>query len=228
MLDRLLSVLVPPVCLACRAPLRRAGEALCAACRVALPWLGARVCPRCALPVPCGAVGGVCPAWRAAFGRAWAPFAHDGPARELVGALKFRGATAAADVMAAHVAANAPPRLLRDASLVPVPAHPARVRARGFDQGALLAAALARRTGRPVAACLRRDGPRARQVGAGRAARRRAGGRIEVRATGPAPAVALLVDDVHTTGATLDACARALRRAGATSVGAVTYTRTLP
>src|SRR5204863_9224379 len=125
--------------------------------------------------------------------------AHDGPARALVGALKFRGVLAAADVMAAQVAANAPPGLLEGATLVAVPAHPARRRRRGFDQAALLVKALARRTRRPAVACLERVDGGARQLGAGRA-RRRAGGRLEVRCRAPAPAVVALIDDVHTTG----------------------------
>jgi predicted amidophosphoribosyltransferase len=153
--------------------------------------------------------------------------AHDGPARQLVGALKFRGRLAAAEVMAAHVAANAPPALLRGATLVPVPAHAGRRRARGFDQALLLARALARRTGSPVAACLERADDGARQLGAGRS-RRRAGGRLDVRCREPAPARVALIDDVHTTGATLDACARALRGKGAIRVIALTYTRALP
>jgi predicted amidophosphoribosyltransferase len=144
-----------------------------------------------------------------------------------VAALKFRGRLAAADVMAAHVAANAPPALLLGATLVPVPAHPARRRARGFDQAALLATALGRRTGIVSVPCLERLDDGARQLGAGRA-RRRSGGRLDVRCRGAAPEVAVLVDDVHTTGATLDACARALRRAGARRVVALTYTRALP
>jgi predicted amidophosphoribosyltransferase len=222
-LDRLLALIVPPACLACRAPLARAGEPLCGACRAALPWLPARTCRRCGLPPPCGP----CPARAAAFTRAWAPLAHDGPARELVRALKFRGGLAAVDVMAAHIAANAPPRLLRGATLVPVPAHRARRRERGFDQAERIAGALARRTGLPVSGCLERGGAAGRQVGASRA-RRWARGRLDVRCRGPAPAVALLVDDVHTTGATLDACARALRAGGARRVAAVTYTRALP
>src|SRR3954470_12286039 len=196
-LHHLLALVVPPACLACARPLARAGEALCTACRAELPWLGGRVCPRCALPAPCAP----CPARRAGWTRAWAPRAHDGPARALVGALKFRGRLAAAEVMAAHVAANAPPALLRGATLVPVRAHPARRRARGFDQAALLAAALGRRTGIASVPCLERHDDGARQLGAGRA-RRRAGGRLDVRCRAPAPSIVALVDDVHTTGAT--------------------------
>jgi predicted amidophosphoribosyltransferase len=222
-LERALSLLVPPACLACRAPLGRAGEPLCGGCRAALPWLGEGVCPRCALPRPCGP----CPARRAAFTRAWAPFAHDGPARDLVGALKFRGTFAAADVMAAQIAANLPSPLRDYSWLVPVPPHPANHRARGFDQAYVLARMLARRTRFQVSVALDRDGPAERQLGAGRS-QRRARGRIELTVNGRPPAAALLVDDVHTTGATLEACARALRRAGTERVAAITYTRTLP
>ncbi|MBB4664425.1 ComF family protein [Conexibacter arvalis] len=220
----LLAALVPPACLACRAPLRDAGARLCAGCRRALPWLTGPRCERCGLPSPCGAT---CPAAGAAFERSWAPLAHDGPARALVAALKFRGALPVADLMAAQIAAGAPAALLDGAVLVPVPSHPARRRARGFDQAELIAAALARRRGLPLAACLRRGGAATRQLGASRDARL-ARGRLALAAAGRAPARALLVDDVHTTGATLDACARALRAAGAERVAAVAYARALP
>src|SRR5207244_3893793 len=102
----------------------------------------------------------------------------------------------------------------------------ARRRARGFDQAELLARALARETGRPLLACLERHGPDRSQLGRRRAVRLEPD-RIAVRATGEPPAAPVLVDDVHTTGATLDACARALRAAGARRVVAITYTRAL-
>jgi predicted amidophosphoribosyltransferase len=108
-----------------------------------------------------------------------------------------------------------------------VPAHPTHVRARGYDQARLLAGALARRTGAPLARPLRRRGPARSQLGATRSERLERG-RIDLVVRGAIPAHALLVDDVHTTGATLDACARALRLAGAAEVVAVTWARALP
>jgi predicted amidophosphoribosyltransferase len=107
-----------------------------------------------------------------------------------------------------------------------VPAQPARARRRGFDPAGVLAAALAPRLGIPERACLRRRDRERRQVGATRAQRRRPG-RLAIEVRGPPPARALLVDDVHTTGATLDACARALVAAGCGEVVALTYARTL-
>ena len=169
---------------------------------------------------------------------AWAPVGYEGPARELVRALKFRGAVALVDAMAAQIAANAPSGLIGARPgpdparpvLVPVPLHPRRMRARGFNQARLLAEALARRTGLATADCLERLGAEGTQVGRGRH-ERRAGpaGRVLMRSgqATEAPAHALLVDDVVTTGGTLAACAAALRSAGTGEVGALAFARTL-
>ena len=235
---QLVSLVVPSSCFGCGGVVVHPVEALCPACRAGLPWLRGPLCPLCALPAHGGGAGGAadgvggaaragCPAWGGPLDAAWAPLAHEGAARAIVHAVKFQGALRLVDVMAAQVAANAPPGLLDGAVLVPVPAHPARRRARGFDHAGRLAAAVGRRTGRPVAVCLRRSGKGRRQVGATRAARV-AGGGVEVRlCRPPPPPVVALVDDVHTTGGTLRACAAALRAGGAGRVVAVTYARAL-
>ena len=130
--------------------------------------------------------------------RVWAPVAYSGPARDLVKALKFRGATSLAGWMAAQIAASAPATLLTgeapggeapDAAgaaggwplLVPVPLHPRRLRRRGFNQAALIAGELAGRTGLELLDCLVRTGPAATQVGRAREQRRRGpAGTVEV------------------------------------------------
>ena len=195
---------------------------MCGACLRRMPWLRGRRCPRCALPRHRAG----CPAATSAFDRAWAPLAYEGPARDLVRALKFNGALPVAGLMAAHLAANLPLDLRRNVELVGVPPHRGRLRRRGFDPAALLAAGLAGRSGLPLSPCLRRTDRGRRQVGAGRTTRR-SSGRFAAVATAPPPRAAVLVDDVHTTGATLDVCARALKAEGAEWVGAITYVRTL-
>jgi ribosomal subunit interface protein len=224
-LHHLLSALAPPGCLACGGPPADPREVLCAACRRALPWLRGPSCRRCALPAH--REGARCPAPPAAPAWSWAPLAHAGPAAALVHALKLRGALRAADAMAAALAANAPAGLLGGV-LVPVPADPRRRRARGHDHAARLAAALAQRTGLDVCPTLRRARAAPAQVGASRTARL-APGRVPVAVVRSPPpgARVVLVDDVQTTGATLAACATALRAAGVPSVLAITYTRAL-
>src|SRR3954453_17134304 len=158
--SELVAVLAPPGCVGCGCALSRTDERLCLECTRALPWLHTG-CLRCGLPKHRGRR---CPAAGAAFERSWAPLAYQGPARPLVAALKFRGALAVPDLMAAQMAANLPVAL-RDprAVLVPVPAHPARRRARGFDPARVLTLALARRLDRPVAECLSRGDRTPRQ-----------------------------------------------------------------
>lgn len=210
LLSRALALVAPPFCWGCGDDAGRS-EPLCSKCRAELTWLGEE---------PLVLPGGV---------EAWAPVAYEGPARALVQALKFGGAVSLAAPLAAQIVASTPGGLLRaGAALVPVPLHPARARRRGFNQAERLAVAIGCRTGMPVSNCLRRHGPRrARQVGRGRA-ERLAGtaGSVNLRPGAMAPSGAVLVDDVVTTGATLAACAAALRAAGSAEVVAVAYART--
>jgi len=181
-------------------------DPLCRGCRAELRPLPAQAAPAGGVP-------------------AWAPVAYDGPARALVGALKYRGAAGLADALAAQIAARCPPDLLAGATLVPAPAHPSRARRRGYDQAERLAAALASRTGLPVARPLARRGPARQQKGRARV-ERLSGPFGSVFAREQPPDRCLLVDDVITTGATLAACAACLRRAGAGGVAALAYART--
>jgi len=208
-------LVAPPLCWECGDAVRDGGR-ICSRCRSRLRWLEAT-------PSHGGGV------------LSWAPLAYAGAARALVRGLKFQRAAGLADELAAPMVAGAPDGWLRPPAtagepwrppvLVPVPLHPARGRRRGFNQAERLAAALARRTGLPVADCLRRAGSSATQVGRGRE-QRLAGLAGRVLLAHPAPARALIVDDVITTGATLSACAGALRAGGGEPIGAIAYART--
>jgi predicted amidophosphoribosyltransferase len=200
---RALSLIVPPLCAACRRP-AGGGAVLCPPCVRAVEWLPRRAVAQGGLAV-------------------WAPVAYEGPARAIVGRLKRHGARALAEHMAAAIAAAPPPGLLEH-PLAAVPSPPARRRMRGFCHAELLARALAARTGLPVLRVLERDGP-VRQVGRPRAERLRSPPRFRAAAPGARERV-ILIDDVVTTGATLAACARALAAAGWRCDQAVAYART--
>lgn len=193
------------------------------------------LCINCAAPCPSRAV--ICPPCETSLRRCdplignpsahldlvWSCASHDGVARDLVTALKFRRLTSAAGLIAERIAALAPAAAL-SGTLVPVPPAPLRMRWRGFDSAAEIAVELSRRSGLPISECLRRRSSR-RQVGRARSERIALPPRIHICAR--APGRAILVDDVVTTGATLKACAEALRHGGSETVGAVTFARRL-
>jgi predicted amidophosphoribosyltransferase len=199
------ALVAPPLCAACAA--RCGSEAvLCERCERELA-----TSPRVIEPGPPGVDLAV----------AASPF--DGPARRLVHGLKYGRRLSLAGEAAAAMMRALPPRELAGA-VVPVPAGPWRWRWRGFDPAEEIAHALAARAELPVVNCLRRARGR-RQVGRRRSDRLARPPRVW--ATVACPREALLVDDVWTTGATLSACARALREAGSRRVIAVTLARTL-
>jgi len=197
--------LAPPLCAACGRPCRP--EAV--------------LCSRCARRL--AAMEPLLGQGPPGLDRAWSSAPHEDAARNLVAALKFRRLLPVAALIAERIHWLAPAHMLSGA-VVPVPTPAARLRQRGFDPAGEIAAALAERIEAPLEPCLeRRD--RGHQVG------RRRGERIghppQVTVNGEVPRSVLLVDDVLTTGATLTACARALRGAGVRRIVAVTFTRRL-
>ena len=153
---------------------------------------------------------------------AWSATSYEDTAQRLVSALKFAGRLPLAGAAAEAIGESIPAGLAAGA-IVPVPPAPQRRRNRGFDPTALIASALASRLSLPYMPCLTRtDGPR--QVG--RARRVRLADAPRITATVPSPEIATVIDDVTTTGATLTACATALRNGGSARVIAITFART--
>jgi ComF family protein len=188
---------------------------LCPACDADLPRLTLPLCPRCALASPAGAVCGRCLAEPPAYDATVAALAYAFPADTLVHALKFRGELALAPLLAGMLAAKLANE--RVDLMIPVPLSPQRLRARGYNQSAEIARRLAAHAPLELFLCERgRDtaaqsdlpwSERRRNVrGAFRSARAIAGGTVAV------------VDDVMTTGATLDEIASVLKQAGAARV----------
>ncbi len=150
-----------------------------------------------------------------------AAFAYEGMLRKALARLKYGSAARVASPLAERAAARFDElaAIAGSAVLVPVPIHPQRLRERGYNQAALLAAGLARTARLPTADLLVRWRATTRQHRLDRAARlRNLLDAFAVRPDARAPPVLIVVDDILTTSATLEACAAVLRDAGAAHV----------
>lgn len=228
-----ISIVYPPTCIACRAATGEA-QALCPACWRGIGFIERPYCERLGTPFPVDLGAGLLsPAAIAdppVFARARAVCRFDGTARELVHRLKY-GDRVELSLTLGRMMAQAGRELAADADLVlPVPLHRTRLWRRRFNQAAALAGIVSRETGLPLAAtALTRIRRTRQQIGLTRAQRAEnlqgafhvsaaARGQIEGRRI-------LLVDDVLTTGATVNAASRALLRAGASAVDVLTFAR---
>jgi ComF family protein len=227
-----LDIALPTLCPACREPVE--GRGLCPACWSKLSFISRPYCERLGIPFVYDPGPGILsmeaiadpPAYR----RARAAVRFDEISRALVHALKYGDRLDLAPMMGRWIS-HAGGELLAEAdALVPVPLHWRRLWARRFNQSAMLAATISSQTGVPIAAgALKRVKPTVQQVGLSRPERAaNVQGAFRVPPDGRAAVAGrrlILVDDVLTSGATVDGCARALLRAGAASVDVLIFAR---
>jgi ComF family protein len=216
-----LDLLLPQRCLGCS----RHGSQICAACAEGLRRLGAPMCARCGCPTAWPVARcRECEGRRLAFAQARAAVAYDEPVRRIVAAWKERGLRRLASWAAATVVEVVPKPAADIVTFVP-PDRDRRLR-RGHYAAESLARELGRRWELPVEPLLRRTRLARRQRGLDHVARRR-----NVRgAFVPSDSIRdpiVLIDDVYTTGATANAAASALRKAGARRVEIVTFARAI-
>jgi ComF family protein len=227
-----LDIALPTLCVSCREPVN--GEGVCAACWAKLSFIAPPFCPRLGIPfvydpgpdlLSMEAIANP-----PAFSRARSAVRYDDVARTLVHALKYQDRTDLAPAMGRWMA-RAGKELLGEADmLVPVPLHWRRGWSRRYNQSGALARVISRQSGARVAAeSLRRVRATEQQIGLSRAQRAsNVQGAFKVVADRMADIQGrrvILVDDVLTTGATVDACARALLRAKAAQVDVLTFAR---
>jgi ComF family protein len=215
---------LPQQCVLCATP--GLAQALCAECYSYLPWLDAVRCPQCALPTNEGRLCGACLADRPRYDRVSAAFAYSWPLAPLIHHYKYGGNLALAPLFARALTRN----LASGADLIiPMPLAPARLRSRGFNQALEIARVVSHLTRVPLAAdaCRRvRDStPQASLPWNERAKNIRGAFVCDADLSGLRVAV---IDDVMTTGETLNELARNLRQAGAIEIQGWMVARALP
>jgi len=219
-----LDLLFPRWCVGCG----REGDFICPSCLKSLPRVTPPLCPRCGLPQSSDTLCASCLGWQAEIDGIRAPFRFDGVIRQAVHELKYRNLRALAGQLAQLISDYLLDNPVPGEVLVPVPLHPRRLRERGYNQSLLLAKELAKLAGLPVADdCLVRErhtSPQARTATVGER-RGNVAGAFACRDRRLEGKPVILIDDVSTSGATLDACARALKQAGAASVWGLVLAR---
>jgi len=225
MTRRLLDTLFPPRCVGCRAR----GHWICPPCLAGIERLPLPLCGVCRDPVdPAGTAHGCrrgpsMPLTISAVGT------YAGPLREAVHALKYKGRHGIGATLAELLAPRVAPLAQDGDLLIPIPLHPSRLRERGYNQSAIVAAELARLLPlEPAPRALRRDRRTADQVSLSAAERvANLRGAFSASLEIVRDRRVWLLDDVYTTGATLGAATRALHDAGAGSVRAAVVAATL-
>jgi ComF family protein len=219
-----LNLLFPKWCIGCG----KEGELICQSCLSSLPRVTPPLCPKCGRPQSSGILCPTCVSWQANIDGIRSPFRFDGVTRQAIHQLKYRNLRTLAALLALLLNDYLVSNPLPVEVLVPVPLHRKRLRERGYNQSSLLARGLGKLHNLPVVDnCLIRQRPSPPQARTSN---------VEERKSNVADAFTcrdqrlqdkqvLLIDDVATSGATLDACAKALKEAGASSVWGLTLAR---
>lgn len=234
----LLHAVLPVDCASCRVPL---GDDpvpfFCNFCWRTIRPLAGPACPRCGRPFPSASALRDSPTHRCSdcrhrrpsYTRAWSLYAYEGTLRDAICLYKYRGKVSLRDALVQLMLGHWPALEPVDV-IIPVPLHPARLREREFNQVLLLADGLGRRVDAPIRpGLLVRSRETRPQAGLTRRQRRLGLRRCFTvhRPETIAGKRVLLIDDVFTTGTTVNECAKALRKAGSGDVYVVTLARTL-
>lgn len=229
-----LDVLFPPLCTACHA---RVGEAhaLCGACWSKISFLDGPCCLCCGFPFEIDTgpdtLCAACHAKPRHFDRARSLLSYDEGSKDLILAFKFADRLDHAPAFARWLERSGSGLLTEADLVIPVPLHRWRLWKRRYNQSAVLAQRMAKLAGKPFAPLLlerKRPTPAQASMPSAKARLRNVLGAFGVpphRQAGLKGQTVLLVDDVFTTGATLDACSRALKRAGTARVEVLTLAR---
>lgn len=219
-----LNFLFPYWCLGCG----KEGELICLSCRHKLPRINPPICPRCGKPQSSGTICPTCYSQRYEIDGIRSPFRFEAVIRQAIHQFKYRNlrviAEPLANLLGDYLTAHSIPREV----LVPVPLHRKRLRERGYNQSELLSRELSKLIGLPVVAdCLARERHAPPQVRATSVNERQnnVANAFTCRDRRLKDKKVLLIDDVATSGATLEACAITLKAAGTSSVWGLTLAR---
>ncbi len=219
-----LDLLFPRYCVGCG----REGSFICSSCLKSLSRITPPLCPQCGRHQASGLLCPQCVSWYADIDGIRSPFQFDGVMRQAIHQLKYQNLRALAEPLATLLSDYFGNNRLPADTLVPVPLHPRRMRERGYNQSALLARELGKLINLPVVEdCLTRREPTPPQARTSTVAERRANvaGAFACRGQWLRDKQVLLIDDVATSGATLEACAATLKAQGATSVWGLVVAR---
>ena len=219
-----LDLLFPQWCVGCG----KEGELLCHSCRRSLPRIMPPLCPRCGRPQPSGILCPSCVGWQAEIDGIRSPFRFNRVIRQAILQLKYKNLRALTQPLAKLLQDYLVTNPMPGEVLVPVPLHQKRLKERGYNQSRLLAQELAKLINLPVVDdCLirQRHAPPQARTSTVDERRSNVANAFSCRDHRLRDKQVLLIDDVSTSGATLDACAAALKASGATSVWGLALAR---